>query len=208
LKRITKAALGGVAGCALVLGGTQLASGLDNLRILEDARVLQPDKMLDDAKANITINKTTDSTTFSIRVTGIDVSGIDFSKPVPPLGSHLHIGKCVKGNMGGTDAGPHYNHDVHFYHKAFPKPGELPSDTVAEVSPDTEVWFDLVPDQGGTAYDQTTVLFVPVDSDGEMSVVVHVDPTNPDTGAAGLRQACFPLDVSQTFATPPPPPAE
>jgi hypothetical protein len=201
LRRITKAALGGVAGCALVLGGTQLASGLDNLRILEDARVLHADKMLDDAKANITINKGTDSTAFSIRVTGIDVSGIDFSEPVLPLGSHLHIGKCVKGNLGGTDAGPHYNHDVHFYHKFFPTAGLLP---VAEVSPDTEVWFDLVPDEGGMAYDQTTVPFVPVDSDGVMSVVVHVDPTNPDTGAAGARQACFPLDVSQTFATPPP----
>jgi hypothetical protein len=205
LRRTTKAALGGLAGCALVLGGTGVASGLDNLRILEDARVLHADKMLDDAKANITITKATDSTAFSIRVTGIDVSGIDFSKPVPPLGSHLHTGKCVKGNLGGSEAGPHYNHDVHFYHKAFPNPAtQPPSDTVADVSPDTEVWFDLVPDEEGMAYDQTTVPFVPVDSDGVMSVVVHVAPTNPDTGLAGLRQACFPLDVSQTFATPPP----
>jgi hypothetical protein len=192
LRRITKVALGGLAGCALALGGTQLAAGLDNLRILEDARVLHQDKMLDDAKAKITINKATDSTgrpvtLFSIRVTGIDVSGIDFSKPVPPLGSHLHTDECVKGDLGGAEAGPHYNHDVAL------------GNTPVRISTETEVWFDLVPDTEGMAYDEVTVPFVPIDSDGVMSVVVHVAPTNPVTGGAGARQACFPLSVSGIF---------
>jgi hypothetical protein len=198
LKRITKAALGGVAGCALALGGTGVASGLDGLRILEDARVVSTTTAaLDDANANITIKKGTNSlgeplTTFSIRVTGIDVSGIDFSKPVSPLGSHLHTDECVKGDLGGFQAGPHYNHDAAL------------GITPVMISPDTEVWFDLVPDEEGMAYDETTVPFVPIDSDGVMSVVVHVLPTNPLTGLAGARQACFPLKVSEIFPTEPP----
>jgi hypothetical protein len=65
----------------------------------------------------------------------------------------------------------------------------------ADVSRNTEVWFDLVPNQDGVAEDETTVLFVPVDGDGRMSVVIHVG--NAETG--GVRQACLPLDVSKIF---------
>jgi hypothetical protein len=54
----------------------------------------------------------------------------------------------------------------------------------------------------GEAYDETTVPFVPVDPDGVMSVVVHVQATNPTTGAAGSRQACFPLKVPQFVPEP------
>ena len=90
LRRITKAALGGLAGCALVLGGTGVASGelLDILKIHRDSNDVNASTVaLDSAKAKITIDKGTDSegrenTTFAIRVTGIDVSGIDFSQPV------------------------------------------------------------------------------------------------------------------------------
>jgi hypothetical protein len=76
----------------------------------------------------------------------------------------------------------------------------VPVEEWAEVSPRTEVWFDLLPNADGMAYDTTTVPFVPVDPDGVMSVVVHVSFTKPD-GSAGTRQACFPLDVSQVFPT-------
>ena len=198
MKRITKAALGGLAGCALALGGTGVASGLDIFRILEDARVLQTGSVaLDDANAKITINKATDSTgqpvtQFSIRVTGIDV---DPSKPVPRLGSHLHTDECVKGDLGGFLAGPHYNHDVAL------------GNTSVRISTETEVWFDLVPDTGGMAFDEVTVPFVPID-DGVMSVVVHVLETNTEfgipnegqpAGFAGKRQACFPLSVDGIF---------
>jgi hypothetical protein len=222
LRRITKAALGGVASCALVLGGTGVASGalLDFLKVHRDSNDVNTSyATLDAAKAKITIDKGTDNTTtFSVRITGIDVSGVDFTQPVKPLGSHLHIGKCEEGDIGtatpstvpGGKALAHYNHDVHYYGKAFPKTLsdgtlELPSDTVAAITDDTEVWFEFVPDEEGMAYDKTTVPFVPVDSDGDMAVVVHVDPTNPVTGGAGQRQVCFPLSVSGIFDPPPAP---
>lgn len=104
----------------------------------------------------------------------------------------------------------HYNKEVVVDGKAFPTLGQIPSTTIAEVSPKTEVWFDLLPNADGMAYDVTTVPFVPVDDDGEMSVVVHVQQTNtadntPNLGVVGFastRQACFPLDVSRVFERP------
>jgi Cu/Zn superoxide dismutase len=202
VKRLTKAVLGGVAGCALALGGTQFASGaLEAKYSFRDALTdfLTTDGPFDSATAKITIaDKTRDKTTFRIRITGIDPSIAGTT-----LGSHLHTGKCVDGDFGtstppvipGFQAGPHYNHNAVM---------GLP----AEVSPKTEVWFDLVPDEDGVAQDQTTVHFVPVDPDGYMSVVVHVLPTNTTTGAAGTRQACFPLSVAGIFPTTPPSPTE
>jgi len=197
------------------MGGTGVASGAlsDILKIREDSQDVNTSTVaLDSAKAKITINKGPVSTTFKIRVTGIDVTGIDFSEPLDPLGSHLHTGRCVEGDFGnpsatpatapGGQAGPHYNNDVVTGGKKFPGLDVAPED-VAEISPNTEVWFDLLPDQDGMAYDETTVPFVPVDPDGDMAVVVHVLPTNPDTGVAGARQACFPLDVSNVFPTEP-----
>jgi hypothetical protein len=197
VKRIAKAVLGGVAGGALVLGGTQAASGAlgDLLRIEDDSNDLQTsmDNPLDSARAMITIGQGTTDTTFTIRVTGIDMSELEPSSTT--FGSHLHTGPCIEGD--GTAAGPHYNNDVVVGGMDFPVPGKKPGPHTAEVSPNTEVWFDVIPDDGGVAYDVTTVPFVPVDPDGVMSVVVHVSFTNPETGAAGARQACFPLSVPQ-----------
>ena len=202
LKRITKAALGGVASCALILGGTGVASGelelLDFLKVHRDSNDVNTSyATLDAAKAKITIDKGTDSegrknTTFSIRITGIGPAAVDKT-----LGSHLHTGPCIAND--GTSAGPHYNHQAAL------------GDTTPDVNRDTEVWFDLVADEEGMAMDVTTVPFVPIDSEltdiitkspGVMSVVVHVDPTNSDplagtVGSAGARQACFPLSVPQ-----------
>jgi hypothetical protein len=227
VNRITRAALGGIAGCALAVGATGVASGelSDLLKVHRDSNDVNTSYVtLDAAKAKIVIDKGTDSegrpnTTFTIRMTGIDVSRVDFSETVKPLGAHLHIGKCEEGDFGnptatpstapGGKAGAHYNHDVHYYGKAFPKvmpDGTLepPSSTVAAISSDTEAWFEFVPDEEGMAYDKTTVPFVPVDSyPGDMAVVVHVDPTNADTGGAGPRQICFPLSVSGIFEEPP-----
>jgi Cu/Zn superoxide dismutase len=148
---------------------------------------------LDAANAKITITGDSGSTTFAIRLTGIDptIAG-------QTLGAHLHTGPCVEGDAGpppGTQAGPHYNHDVAL--------GHLP----VRISPETEVWFDVVPDEEGMAYDSTTVPFVPIDADptrvpGVMSVVVHVLPTNPLDGTAGARQACFPVRVPQWASAP------
>jgi Cu/Zn superoxide dismutase len=207
VRRITKAALGGIAGCALVLGGTQVASGADKFHdALTD--FLTADGPFDSATATvrISINEGTDKTTFSVGIKGINASSIAGS----PLGSHLHTGPCVEGDFGdstvtpavlpGSQAGPHYNDQVVTEGKKFPGQDVDPAD-LAEISPNTEVWFNFLPDQDGTAEDRTTVPFVPVDPDGVMSIVVHVLETNPDTGGAGTRQACFPLSVSGIFPT-------
>jgi Cu/Zn superoxide dismutase len=192
VRRITKAALGGVAGCALVLGGTQAASGALSTIFEEKSENLLTTS-LNSAKATITITQETNSTTFRI-----DLTQIDKSQDGKTLGSHLHTGPCVEED--GGSAGPHYNHDVVTKNKRFPVPGGSTYGYTAEVSPNTEVWFDLTPD-AGHASDETTVPFVPVDPDGVMSVVVHESATNPTTGGAGMRQACFPLSVSGIFPT-------
>jgi Cu-Zn family superoxide dismutase len=211
VRRLIRVAVGGLAGCALVLGGTQIAIGSDKFRdVLTD--LLTADGPFDSATARVTINEVEGSTTFSIRVAGIDVSAIDPTMTGQPMGAHLHTGPCVKGDFGdplatpstapGAQAGPHYNHDVVALKKRFPTTGETPSDTVAEVSTKTEVWFDLLPNEDGIAFDRTTVPFVPVDPyPGDMSVVIHVLPTNPETGKAGDRQACLPLSVSGILPT-------
>jgi hypothetical protein len=210
VKRITKAVLGGLAGSALVLGGTQAASAaLEAKFSFRDALtdLLETPGPFDSAKARITIAERTDgSTTFRIRVRGIDPS-IEGAT----LGSHLHTGKCVEGDFGDPDAevpaipggqaGPHYNHDVVVGGKKLPAEGVAPED-IARIGPETEVWFNLTANAAGVAFDETTVPFVPVDPDGVMAVVVHVGPTNPLTGAASTRQACFPLSVPQWVPAP------
>jgi Cu/Zn superoxide dismutase len=199
VRRITKAVLGGVAGSALALGGSQAASGVLSTIFREQSEnLLTTSGPFDAAKAKISIVVDGDkSTTFKIDLTKIDSSIIDPS--IETLGSHLHTGPCVEGL--GTSAGPHYNHDVVVRKKEWPVPGQKTYGYTAEVSSSTEVWFDLTPDPAGVASDETTVPFVPRDTDGVMSVVVHVRPTNPETGAAGARQACFPLSVSGIFPT-------
>jgi Cu/Zn superoxide dismutase len=183
----------------LVLGGTGVASGaLSNILKIQgfsEDLTMTPsapaDEVLDSARAKITIDQRVDSTTFTIRVTGIDPSAAGKT-----LGSHLHIGPCVEGN--GGSAGPHYNHDVAL------------GITPARISSETEVWFDLIPDEDGMAYDETTVQFVPIDSNpaydpGVMSVVVHQSSTDPSTGAAGARQVCFPVNTPSEWAQQPTP---
>jgi Cu/Zn superoxide dismutase len=195
VKRITKAVLGGLAGGALLVAGTQAAGGalpsiLKIQGVAEDLLTVD-EGPLDSARAKIVIREGTASTTFTIRVTGIDPSIAGTM-----LGSHLHIGQCIAG--AGSAAGGHYNNDVAL--------GNYP----VTVSPETEVWFDLVADEEGMAYDSTTVPFVPKDTEltdvtqtpGVMSVVVHLLATNTDplvgpVGSAGGRQACFPLSVPQ-----------
>lgn len=190
MKRITKAALGSVASCALILGATQAATGA----LVEDYEYSGPlvdlmtstDGPLDGAKATLQIKKNLeDGTEYNLRVEGIDpsASGVEF-------GSHLHIGPCVRG--AGPLALGHYNDD------RVPPPDPTP-----EALHKTEVWFDLVPNDHGDANDDTSVPFVPRDTEdpgsvGVMSIVIHVAPTDHQTGSASGRQACLPLaDVTQ-----------
>src|SRR5215208_6495979 len=198
MRGITKAALGGMAGCALILGGTQAAGG-EASTILKDTGplgdFLAAEGPFDSARARVTLVQYEDvSTTFSIKITGIDISASG-----QLVTAHLHTDQCVDGDyadpsigkIAGSKAGPHYNHQM-------VPAGTLTDYTLAEKSPKTEVWFDLVPsEEDGAASFSTTVPFVPVDRDGVMSIVVHIQPTVPGTGFASTRQACFPLAVPQ-----------
>jgi Cu/Zn superoxide dismutase len=196
VRRITKAALGGLAGCALILGGTQAASGTVPIYYSYRGNLvdLQPtDGPFDGATASLRIKQTSeDGTNFKLRVEGIKPSaeGIEF-------GAHLHVGPCVEGNVGGSMAGWHYNNQM------FPA-GSLTDYNKAVKSPETEVWFDLAPDDNGITADSTLVPFVPVDADGIMSIVIHAEHTNPDTGGAGARQACLPLSAPLDWVYEPP----
>jgi hypothetical protein len=210
LRRITKATLGGLAGCALVLGGTQLASGDSAVetynysgRLLDLQRdadgKLYTNGPLDQAQATLRIMETPwRGTGFKLKVENIDPSSVKGDV----LGAHLHTGACVEG--AGGQAGPHYN-------------------AGGGISPLTEVWFDVVSNANGEATFDTSVPFVPVDSlatdlgvpsseppvlpsPGVMSIVIHVWPTNTElnypndpgnVGFAGARQACLPLEVRQ-----------
>jgi Cu/Zn superoxide dismutase len=193
LKRITKAALGGVAGCALVLGGTQLASGLSSLitNYSYDGDVvnLPAAGAFDHASADLNVKVAPDATNFKLDFTGIESTKVD---PATAVGAHLHTGVCKK--QDALLAGPHYNHEV----VALGVPV-----LDAESSPNTEVWFSLVPNTFGEATASTTVPFLPVDPDGKMSIVVHFATTDPATGLAGPRTACFPVDVSDWAPTAP-----
>jgi Cu/Zn superoxide dismutase len=212
LRRITKAALGGVAGCALVLGGTQAASGVlsEFFREQSENLLVNSGGPFDYAKATleIAVDVEGDRTTFNLDLTKIDPSQLDLQPDEEVLlGSHLHTGPCVEET--GASAGPHYNHEVVTKNKSLPT-GEKTYGYTAEVSPSTEVWFDLkLTAVSTTASAVTTVPFVPVDPDGVMSVVVHIRETNTAygdpfpgqvAGYAGTRQACFPVSsVSGIF---------
>jgi hypothetical protein len=174
LRRITKVALGGLAGCALALGGTQLAAGSlagiykSESDDLKDPAPFSNDGAFDSAKARTTITQTDGTTTFAIRVTGID------SSAQGEFGAHLHIGPC--DNSGG-----HYQDVI-----------GGPVDAV------NEVWIAINP-VDGTALGTTTVGFVPDDDKyalhepGQMSIVIHQGPLEPP--GPGAKQACFPLPV-------------
>jgi superoxide dismutase, Cu-Zn family len=193
MRRITKAALGGLAGCALIFGTMQAANGAstETYRYSGALRDLQLTTAgpFDSTRAKVTIVQDTDSTQFSIKITGI---GISASGKL--LGSHLHTGPCFEGK--GDVALGHYNSQM-------APAGTLTNYAEAVKSPSTEVWFDLVPSkEDGAASFKTTVPFVPKDLDGAMSIVVHVEPTQPITGFASLRQACFPMSVPQWIPKP------
>jgi hypothetical protein len=190
LKRITKAALGGLAGCALVLGGTQLASGETLLQQVFPGWLadLDPDNVgpppllvpmtgaFDSAKAKLKVTETSDGMTkFALEVREIDP---DPSFVGRTFGSHLHIGSCVTGIPSA--AGDHYTN-----------PHLDPTLPLEE----REVWFTVVPNEHGDAFDETEVPYVPEDPDGNgiMSIVIHTGTTNPDTGLAGPREVCLPL---------------
>jgi len=192
--------LGGVAGCALIVGATQVANGVSWVKTYEGTLVDYEvaSGPFDGSSATLLVTQSTagDETGYKLSVEGISraAAGAEF-------GAHLHTGPCVPEDYAdpdaippkaaGSKAGPHYNHDRLL-------------DPTPEVNRRTEVWFDLVPNAFGQATFNTKVDFVPVDSTtpGLMSVVIHQNPTDHRTGAAGPRQACFPLEVTQWALAP------
>jgi hypothetical protein len=128
------------------------------------------DTAFDGATASLRIMETPDGTGFKLRVEGIDtsVAGRQF-------GSHLHVGPCVPG----VDlTGGHYQ-DVE----------------KGPVTPENEVWFDVVPSDNGRATANTFVSFEPVDrlGQGAMSIVIHAGTTG------GTRETCLPLAVGDMW---------
>ena len=202
MRRITKAAIGGFAGCALALGGPQVAmSAVEYFPSLDVELVdlLTSGQPFDEAKADLRLKVSGTGTNFKLEVSDI-LPSADGNNV---YGAHLHTDACDDVSSGNP-GGPHYNHEVHYYGKAFPNPpGTPPSETVAEVSPQTEVWFSFVPNAHGNATADAFVPFTPVDADKKMSIVVHMGATNPATGGAGARQACFPIDASRWAPDPP-----
>ena len=171
MRRITKAALGSIAGCTLVLGATQVASGEAGVGTYTFAGPLtdlntSKYSVFDSGKAILKIAETAEGTTYSLRVKGIDSTafGTEYH-------SHLHVGPCIEDDP--LAAGGHYN------------------DTGGAATDLTEVWFELAPSEDGVALSETSVSFVPSDFHGDqvMSVVIH--------GLDGGREACLPLDFSE-----------
>lgn len=86
------------------------------------------------------------------------------------FGAHVHTGGC------GTDplaSGGHYQHST---------------DATVPLA-EREVWLDVTSDEHGRGVATTTVpwAFAPGTAG---SVVIHAQPTNPTSGAAGARLAC------------------
>jgi Cu/Zn superoxide dismutase len=213
---MTRAALGGLVGCALALGGTQVAmSAVDYFLypeslpeggqvVLEDLDGNTAPGPFTGASADLRLKTSGTGTNFKLEVSGISESGVGYE-----YGAHLHTYDCDEApppvnGVPGVNGGPHYNHEVHGVvpGKKFPS-STVPVEDWAEVSATTEAWFTFVPNAHGQATADTFVPFLPVDPDGKMSIVVHLLPTNPATGGAGGRQACFPIDASNWAPTTP-----
>lgn len=127
----------------------------------------------DHATARLQLVSRTSGTTAVLHVRGIDevVAGRTF-------GAHLHNGGCATDQP--TLSGGHYNNDAHS--------GHLP----VVVSDETEVWLDFTVDATGSGDSSSAVRFGL--EPGARSVVIHANPTDPATGAAGARLACLPVE--------------
>ena len=107
----------------------------------------------------------------------LHVSGVDESVARRTFGAHLHNGACATDDPALSDG--HYNRDAH--------DGHAP----VVVSDETEIWLDFTVTDAGRATSSAVVRFTP--TAGERSVVIHANPTNPATGAAGPKLACLPV---------------
>ncbi|HET6666514.1 MAG TPA: hypothetical protein VFG98_04425 [Intrasporangium sp.] len=160
---------------AMAVGSTAIAAGAVINRFSDPLRDYDTTTAgpFDSATARLELVGHGDGTTAVLHVRGVDpsVAGRTF-------GAHLHDGPC-RTDASGASLG-HYNHDVHS--------GLNP----VKVSDATEVWLDFTVDTAGAGNSSSAVRF-PLRS-GERSVVVHANPTDRNTGAAGARLACLPAE--------------
>ena len=186
VKRITNAALGGVAACGLILGTTLTAGGVapnilfgpETVKVT-DLRPADDKGPLDDASATLRILSSDEGTGFRLRVTGIDRNweGHDF-------GAHLHVGPCVTPTINYATDPVSYSNDTggHFGVQHLPFPSN-------------EAWLDLVPDEEGVANDEVWVGFVPVDDlPPGMSIVIHRERAALPT-IQSQKEVCLPVNV-------------
>ena len=105
----------------------------------------------------------------------LQVKGVD-ADAGRTFGAHVHTAPC---GVLASDAGGHYQHAG--------LSTELPL-------VDREVWLDVTIDDDGNG---VAVAIRPwtVASTPSRSVIIHADPTNATTGAAGARLACIDIDT-------------
>lgn len=141
------------------------ARGAGQLRDLQPVTA-QP---TDHATAQVVATESGGTTTVTLKVQGLDHDAVG-----QVFGAHVHVGPCEEGN--GAAAGAHYNS----------------TGDPTKASDETEVWLDITVGHDGTARSTATVPFViPAGEAG--SVVIHALHTDHDTGAAGARWACLPV---------------
>jgi hypothetical protein len=191
LKRITKAALGGLAGCAMIIGATQAAYGEPPLEFYSPKAALvimpnSPNPAFDKAKVTLEIKEAPEATNFKITVKDIVKSETN-----DVHGAHLHNGPCPDPEVGLDTTLGHYKDNL----------------SIAAAMSENEVWFDLETNIFGVATDSTTAQFVPVDkpvddlnplksdlTPGDMSIVIHEQSAAIPTSSSP-KLVCFPLDV-------------
>jgi Cu-Zn family superoxide dismutase len=101
----------------------------------------------------------------------LDVSGFPKSALGKNFGAHVHQKAC--GPLP-ADAGPHYQN---------------PAAKAGTPIRDKEIWLDFTVDKQGKAHSQT-VRNWRIAPGQAGSVVIHIKPTDPNTGDAGARLSC------------------
>jgi len=106
-------------------------------------------------------------------VVRLNVKELDGEWAGETFGAHVHVGPCVAGN-GGAALG--------HYHTGLPGP-----------LADNEVWLDFTVTNGRSGH-AVAIADFEIPAGAARSIVIHALPTNSDTGAAGARMACLPLE--------------
>lgn len=104
-------------------------------------------------------------------VVTLSVSGLPKAAEGKSFGAHVHQKGC---GPAPADAGPHYQN-----------PGAPPGTPVH----DKEIWLDFKAGPDGKGYTLTVARWLIAKGDAG-SIIIHANPTNPDTGDAGPRLLC------------------